>query len=313
MQRIVLSGVFFLVVSWVCGQTLQNEKPSNFPGALSFYVIGDWGRDGKHGQMEVSQAMDKTTGRITPKFIISTGDNFYPDGVKTVTDKQWQTSFEKIYTSNALQCPWYVVLGNHDYHLDPQPELDYSKSSKRWKLPARYYVKSVPVGADSSVKADFIFIDTTPLQDEYYQETSMKGILTQDTTKQLRWIDSVLQRSTARWKFVVGHHHVYTAGKRISKVADLRKHLERILIRNRVDVYFCGHEHSLQHIKPEMGTTNYFVSGAGSEVTPTQKIPIAKFAASQSGFLAVSISNDVANFQFIDSKGSRIYFTELRK
>lgn len=296
------------------GQIIQSEKISNFPGSLSFYVIGDWGRDGKHGQHEVSEAMTKTTDIISPKFIISTGDNFYPDGVKSVDDKQWQTSFEEIYNANGLQCPWYVTLGNHDYHSNPQAEVEYSKTSKRWQMPARYFMKSIPIGPDPAITADFIFIDTSPLEDEYYKEASYKkNILSQDTTKQLRWIDSTLQRSTARWKFVVGHHHVYTDGKRFSEVADLRKHLERILIRNKVDVYFCGHEHSLQHIKPETGLTNYFISGAGSEVTPIQKLSNAKFAVSQSGFLAVSISNDVANFQFIDSKGSRIYFTEIRK
>ncbi len=56
----------------------QSEKPSNYPGSLSFYVIGDWGRDGMHGQREVSEAMTKATTTIAPKFIISTGDNFLP-------------------------------------------------------------------------------------------------------------------------------------------------------------------------------------------------------------------------------------------
>ncbi len=251
-------GSSLLTVSVSNGQTPQGEKVSNFPGTLSFYVIGDWGRDGKHGQREVNEAMTKTTSTIAPKFIISTGDNFYPDGVKTVEDKQWQTSFEDIYTASGLQCPWYVVLGNHDYHSNPQAEVEYSKSNKRWTMPARYYYKSMEIGTDSRVTADFIFIDTSPLEDQYYSEEYKQGLLTQDTTRQLRWIDSLLQQSKARWKFVVGHHHVYTAGKRASEVADLRKHLERIVIRNNVDVYFCGHEHSLQHIKPETGNTNYF-------------------------------------------------------
>src|SRR5882672_10644893 len=123
-------------------QTRQHDRASNFPGALSFYVVGDWGRDGKRGQLEVSEAMNKTTHLITPKFIISTGDNFYPDGVKTVDDKQWQTSFEKVYTADGLQCPWYVVLGNHDYHSNPQAEVEYSKTNKRWQMPSRYYLKS---------------------------------------------------------------------------------------------------------------------------------------------------------------------------
>ena len=276
-------------------------------------MIGDWGRDGKHGQREVSSAMTKTSSIITPKFIISTGDNFYPDGVKTASDEQWKTSYEEIYTGSGLWCPWYVVLGNHDYHSNPQAEIEYSKSSKRWTMPARYYYKNMPVGTDPLVTADFIFIDTSPLEDPYYLEEYKQGLITQDTTRQLRWIDSLLQHSTARWKFVIGHHHVYTAGKRSSEVAYLRRHLERILIKNKVDIYFCGHEHSLQHIKPENGPTHYFVSGSGSEVTPTHKIPNVKFAASQSGFMTVSVSNDAIHIQAINSKGEKIYSTEVKK
>ena len=313
-MKVIVSLVCFTVsILGAFGQPTTDKKVSDFPGSFSFYVIGDWGRDGKHGQREVSTAMNQTTGVIAPKFIISTGDNFYPDGVKTTDDKQWKTSFEDIYNGAGLQCPWYVVLGNHDYHSNPQAEVEYTKNSKRWTMPARYFHKNIPMGSDPSLTIDFIFIDTSPLEDPYYSEEYKQGLLTQDTTRQLHWIDSLLKKSTARWKFVIGHHHVYTAGKRVSEVAYLRRHLERILIKNKVDIYFCGHEHSLQHIKPENGVTHYFVSGSGSEVTPTHKLPNTMFAASQSGFMIVSVSSDVIHIQAVNMHGEKIYATAIKK
>jgi acid phosphatase len=34
--------------------------------------------------------------KIHPSFILSMGDNFYPDGVISISDPQWNKSFEDI-------------------------------------------------------------------------------------------------------------------------------------------------------------------------------------------------------------------------
>lgn len=40
-------------------------------------------------------------------FVISTGDNFYEDGLQGVYDNQFQQSFTDIYTAKSLQKQWY--------------------------------------------------------------------------------------------------------------------------------------------------------------------------------------------------------------
>lgn len=67
------------------------------------------------------------------EFIISVGDNFYTNGVASVDDPMWKTSFEDIYKGANLFIDWYPVLGNHDYRGNPQAQIDYSKRSRRWK------------------------------------------------------------------------------------------------------------------------------------------------------------------------------------
>lgn len=44
-------------------------------------------------------------------FVISTGDNFYEDGLEGVLDPAFNESFINIYDSPSLQKQWYT--GNH--------------------------------------------------------------------------------------------------------------------------------------------------------------------------------------------------------
>lgn len=40
-------------------------------------------------------------------FVISTGDNFYDNGLTGVDDKQFEESFTNVYTAKSLQKQWY--------------------------------------------------------------------------------------------------------------------------------------------------------------------------------------------------------------
>jgi hypothetical protein len=54
--------------------------------------------------------------------VVSTGDNFYYNGVASVQDPLFRTVFESIYTQPALQVPWYPIVGNHDCRgASPRP------------------------------------------------------------------------------------------------------------------------------------------------------------------------------------------------
>jgi DNA repair exonuclease SbcCD nuclease subunit len=275
-------------------------------------VLGDWGRKGEFNQKALADRMNATGALIEPEFIISTGDNFYPNGVASIHDPQWKYSFEDVYDGSYVNCPWYVVLGNHDYRTNAQAEIDYSAVSARWKMPDRYFTVRIGEEEDEpSVR--FVFIDTSPFELEYYEETKYKDkVAGQDTTTQKVWMDSVLAINDADWKIVVGHHPFYTGGKRIDEENTVRNSLEPLLTRHNVDVYFAGHEHDLQHIKPEK-PTHHFISGAGSEVRPTGMLPISLFAESIQGFMVVSVLKDTLLVQVIDYMGNVLYATEIKQ
>ncbi|MDN4165785.1 tartrate-resistant acid phosphatase type 5 family protein [Cytophagales bacterium LB-30] len=314
MQKLIYALLFLALFS--CTNQKQEFQISPelevIEDAYHFYIIGDWGRQGEDGQQEVADMMAKAAKVIEPEFIISTGDNFYPNGVASINDPLWKTSFEEVYHHFSLQLPWYVVLGNHDYRGNAQAEIDYMQVSRRWNMPARYY--NFDKTADDSTQMAFVFIDTSPFEHEYYQEEKYKSkVITQDTAQQKQWLDSVLNiKQEVDWVFVSGHHPMYTGGKRIDDPNSVRANLEKLFTKYEVNAYFAGHEHDLQHIKPQ-APTHHFISGAGSEIRPTGKIDETLYAESEHGFMIASVTQNEVLVQVINEKGELRYTYTLSK
>lgn len=291
-------------------ESLNKLKQEN--EGLHFFVIGDWGKNGYFHQKDVADMMHQTGFVLEPEFIISTGDNFYPDGVASVEDPYFASSFEDIYEGFNLFCPWYITLGNHEYLGNSQAIIDYSKISQRWKMPDRYYYKDIEL-EDGMSKARFIFLDTSPFEDSYYKREKYKNVRYQDSLKQKKWFEKTLQSSNADWNIVIGHHPFYSSGKRKDDYPYVKKHLEPLLEKYKVDAYFSGHEHDLQHQKPKYISTHHFVSGAGAETRPTGKLAYTKFSSSESGFMVVSLFKQKMLVQVVNWKGEVVYQTEIKK
>lgn len=280
--------------------------------SANFLLLGDWGRAGDFLQKETAAQMNIVAAKLSGTFVIAAGDNFYDNGVASIDDPLWWQSFENVYTGGSLLNEWFVVLGNHDYKGNTQAQIEYSKRSRRWRMPEYYYsiVKPIP---KSNKKILFVFLDTNQFEKSYYTKPeSYPDLQKQDPQKQLVWLDSVLVNSKADWKFIVGHHHVYTGGMRKNEVSDAGETLKPFLTKYKIDAYLCGHEHDLQYLKPE-GSTHYFVSGAGSELRETGSIPITKFAKSVNGFMAFSVTDTAVLVQIIDYTGNVIYSTKIVK
>ena len=277
---------------------------NNFP--VNFMAVGDWGRNGEYDQEEVSKQMGLWAAAHPNDFVISVGDNFYPSGVISESDPLWNYSFESIYTAHSLQCDWYPVLGNHDYGSDPDAQVRYSKVSRRWKMPALCYTKEVEL--DKGAKALFVMIDTDPFLFEEKKEY---------VQKQMEWINQTLSNASAdvKWKIVVGHHPCYTVGPRITNFDTLtmRKAMKDVFENHKVDIYLSGHDHSLQHLKPE-GFTHQFISGAGSELTGVHKgVDYSRFQASEHGFMYFSVNATKLQASAIKVDGTVLYQTVLNK
>lgn len=300
------------------GKIIPGLKP--LKNSLNFLVIGDWGRNGEYFQKEVAEQLGYAANETGAEFIVTTGDNFYPNGVRSVQDPLWQSSFENIYKQHALQINWFVTLGNHDYRGNPDAQIQYSAISRRWNIPARYYSKTFSIDDDTAQQVLMIFIDTDPFVKKYYKEEVYKEeVSKQDTAAQKGWLHSVLQQrsSNIKWTIIVGHHPLYTGGRRLNS-ADTRDVLNSfgpLMEQYKVDAYICGHEHDLQYIKPPSAYTHFFVSGGGSEARPgTKPHPNGgKFGASDHGFMSFSFTPSVFKMQVINWQGRVLYTTEVKK
>jgi acid phosphatase len=205
---------------------------------LSFTVLGDWGNP-----IHFAKHIAKRSDQVNSKFTLALGDNFYMNGVKSTKDRLWKTVFENVYKQPFFQKRWYVLVGNHDYSGSVQAQIDYTKKSKRWYFPRRYYSFTKKLSATETV--DFVMLDTTPL---YYAGKKDPA--------QIQWLKKTLAASKADMIIVLGHHQIYSLGGNNDYMI---KTLVPILEKHKVTTYICGHHHSEQHLKsPKL---SYIVSG----------------------------------------------------
>ncbi|RZC14191.1 Purple acid phosphatase 3 isoform B [Glycine soja] len=257
----------------VSGLLQRLEHPVKADGSLSLMVIGDWGRKGTYNQSQVATQMGRVAAKLNIDFVISTGDNFYDDGLTGIDDPAFEISFSKIYTAKSLQKQWYSVLGNHDYRGDVEAQLNpiLQKIDPRWICQRSFIV-------DTEI-AEFFFIDSTPFVDKYFlkpkdHKYDWRGVLPREKylSKLLKDLEIALKDSTAKWKIVVGHHPVRSIGHHgdtkelirqllpILEVIHLGQYIfycilyKKILViklnlqENNVDMYINGHDHCLEHI-----------------------------------------------------------------
>ncbi|KAG5059433.1 hypothetical protein JHK87_000462 [Glycine soja] len=197
----------------VLGLLQRLEHPVKADGSLSLMVIGDWGRKGTYNQSQVATQMGRVAAKLNIDFVISTGDNFYDDGLTGIDDPAFEISFSKIYTAKSLQKKWYSVLGNHDYRGDVEAQLNpiLRKIDPRWICQRSFIV-------DTEI-AEFFFIDSTPFVDQYFfkpkdHKYDWRGVLPREKylSKLLKDLEIALKDSTAKWKIVVGHHPIRSIG-----------------------------------------------------------------------------------------------------
>jgi tartrate-resistant acid phosphatase type 5 len=275
---------------------------------LNFLIVGDWGHKGTPGQRAVADGMARIAKRFESRFVVTTGDNFYDEGVSSLHDAHWRESFEDVYTSPALQIPWYAVLGNHDYQGCIQAQLDYGATNPRWRLPARYH--AVEQAIDATATALLVFLDTSPFVASYRAESPelMASLRGQDTAVQLAWLQATLAASKARCKLVFGHHPIYSASPFHGDTLELQERLLPLLRAHHVHAYICGHEHDLQHLVAD--GIDYIVCGAGAEWRATGWRANSRCSVSTLGFSAVSLTSDCLHVEFYNDQGRRLYSTD---
>lgn len=183
--------------------------------------------------------------RLNVQFIVLLGDNFYPNGVSSISDPLWD-----LFDELAPSAPeFYAVLGNHDYQQSVTPQLLYHTVSNKWNLPAQYYYRHIKFGG---VRICALFLDTF----EYNAE-------------QLEWTIKTLSAPAcadqSTYRLVFTHYPIRTVG--VFHTSRDTRHLDRVLRpvleEYHVHAYVAGHEHDMQLF--ETNGVTYMIAGSFSD------------------------------------------------
>jgi hypothetical protein len=196
---------------------------------VRFAVIGDYGLEG-----EPAAAVAGLVASWSPDFVVTTGDNNYPDGLAETLERNVGQYYGQ-FIGGAPNRFW-PVLGNHDWNVGyPEPYLSY------FALPGngRYYsVEQGPVA--------LFALDSMPGEPDGIDAASV----------QAGWLREALAGSTALWKIVVFHHPPYSSGHH--GPADwMRWPFAEWGAR----LVLCGHDHTYERVARD-GIT-YVVNGLG--------------------------------------------------
>jgi predicted MPP superfamily phosphohydrolase len=249
-------------------------------------AFGDFGV-GSSYQKLVASAMLEAHRAAPFDFAITLGDNFYNEGMASPTDPRWKTLWEDLY--DPLGIRFYAVLGNHDWRLSDSPaaEILYAQRSPSWRMPSPYYTFTAG-------SAQFFALDTNEISEA-----------------QLLWLDEALAKSSARWKIVYGHHPIYNVGEH----GDDKRLIERLLpmLKGRVDIYLAGHDHNLQHLKPDGGVHFFISGGGGARLYKVKADERSLFAQSTAGFTVIEADARELKVQFVDKDSKPLYQYTIRK
>ena len=291
----------------------SNNDWKKLKSDINLFIVNDLGRNGYYYQKPIASLMGEMAEAIGPETVLALGDVHHFEGVASVSDPLWMTNFESIYSHPELMTEWLPILGNHEYRGNTGAVLDYSRISRRWVMPARYYSRTFR-DKDTSVK--MVFIDTTPLIDKYRNNPEeYPDACRQDIDEQLSWLDNELQNGLEDWIIVVGHHPIYAdTPKDNTERRDMEQRVDSILKKHNVDMYICGHIHNFQHIRRPGSDIDYIVNSSGSLSRPkVKKTEGTVFVSGEAGFSVLGASKNTLTLSMINKNGTVIHQTERRK
>lgn len=269
-------------------QPLAAGGSIRFTDRARFAVVGDYGADGPS-----EAAVARMIRGWNPDFVITTGDNNYPNGeASTIDDNigKYYASFignyQGRYGPGSAQNRFWPSPGNHDWRSGLGPYEAY------FTLPGneRYY--------DADLGLVHLYaLDSDPQEPDGVTAASKQG----------RWLEERLHASRSCYDVVYFHHPPYSSGEHGS-TPSMRWPFESW----GAEVVFSGHDHTYEHIGGH--SIPYFVVGLGGasrydfrDTAPGSETRYNR----QFGAMLVDVSRTSAKYEFWNVEGQRVDSLEV--
>ena len=274
------------------------------PDGFHLLAFGDFGTGNEHQRTVAARMAEFANALDAPLAgVLALGDNFY----RELTPERFNSHFEAMYPMKDLPCPFYALLGNHDYGpkydsgqgvRKAQMQLDYARynPTSRWKMPAKWYTLELPSPAQPLVK--IICLDTNLFEG---------AITPQEKLAQQRFLEMELRRQPrAPWLWVAGHHPMFSNSHEGDNATMIRW-LSAPLLKGNVSMYLCAHDHGLQHVEVPTYRASFVVSGGGGASLHRLNRADRGFAKRILGFNHLYVTSDKVEVQYINGDGNCLH------
>ncbi len=286
---------------------------TRFSGGIDLLAFGDFGSNNEK-QMKVATAMNDFAGQLGQPLsaVLALGDNFYGK----LTPETISPRFDGYYSSEHLDCPFFALLGNHDYgpsydskqgpaKADMQLAYAAGHPKSRWKMPAKWY--AYELGPKDNPLVKIIYLDGN----------FFEGALTPaEKIAQRRWLAAEMEKPLrAKWLWIVSHYPAFSDSKtnRSGERERLLKEWGHLFNDKRVSLYISGHDHNLQHLRVDGMNPDFIVSGGGGASRYEVKDSGRGFSMQTRGFNHIHVAADLLTVQYINSDGKLVHAFERRQ
>jgi len=220
----------------------------------NLFILGDIGFLNNNLQTVVNQVSNQIQ---VDDIITVLGDNFYPNGVSSLNDYQWDT-YNDIFKN--VKNPVYSILGNHDYLQNPKAQI----YSDNWIMDGWYFKKEFD-------NIDLYFLDTSQFNLEWVPNDILKKNHNLESEilieNQINWLSDELEKNKDKKKLVFGHYPLISNGVYAKKLDKMYNSLIDIFVKYNVNIYISGHEHNIQYINRKIDSLdfNQLIIGSSSE------------------------------------------------
>ncbi|MGB0388493.1 MAG: metallophosphoesterase family protein [Ardenticatenaceae bacterium] len=272
----------------ILDSSTATADPTAVPTAstIRFAAIGDFGK----GDQREKRVADMVKG-WQPEFIITMGDNNYPDGEASTIDNnvgkyysQYIYPYDGRYTPGTPPNRFFPSLGNHDWNTtNAQPYLDY------------FPISSSAANTGSSGNERYYDFVQGPVHFFAIDSDQHEPDGRKSTSKQAAWLKSQLAASRSPWQIVYFHHAAYSSASRHGSDSQM----EWPFAEWGADAVIAGHDHTYERLLIE--NIPYFVNGLGGATPRDFGAPIPGSQArykDDNGAMLVEANESSITFQF---------------